>query len=74
MYSAFHALASARGARPIVRVWPCAVIVRSHRDSTEAAIILSFGSPSSPTEGLKIAVFPGRRHQTRHLDFVFFGC
>jgi len=30
----------------------------SHRDSTEAAIILSFGSPSSPTGGLKIVVFP----------------
>ena len=21
-----------------------------------------------------IAVFPGKRHQTRHLDFAFFGC
>jgi hypothetical protein len=41
----------------------------SHRDSNEAAIILSFGSPSSPTEGLKISNFPGKRHQTRHLDF-----
>jgi len=40
---------------------------------TDAAIILPFGSPSSPTEGLKIAVFPGKRHQTRHLDFAFFG-
>ena len=25
------------------------------------------GSPSSPTEGLRIVVFPGKRHQTRHL-------
>src|SRR5260370_6217040 len=41
----------------------------SYRALTEAEIILSFGSPSSPTEGLKIAVFPGKRHQTRHLDF-----
>jgi len=32
------------------------------------------GSPSSPTEGLKILVFPGKRHRTRHLDFAFFGC
>jgi hypothetical protein len=42
----------------------------SHRVLTEAAITLSFGSPSSPTEGLKITVFPGKRHQTRHLDFA----
>ena len=32
------------------------------------------GSPSSPTEGLKISNFPRKRHQTRHLDFAFFGC
>jgi hypothetical protein len=32
------------------------------------------GSPSSPTEGLKIVVFPGKRDQTRHLDFEFLGC
>lgn len=31
-------------------------------------------SPSSPTEGLKISNLPGKRHQTRHLDFAFFGC
>jgi hypothetical protein len=37
-------------------------------------VSLSVGSPSSPTERLKIAVFPGKRHQTRHLDFEFFGC
>src|SRR5260370_34185536 len=41
----------------------------SYRALTEAQIILSFGRPSSPTEGPKIAVFPGKRHQTRHLDF-----
>jgi hypothetical protein len=28
----------------------------------------------SPTEGLKINIFPCKRHQTRHLDFAFFGC
>src|SRR5262249_34131733 len=41
----------------------------SQRALTEAAIILSFGSPSSPTEGLKISIFPGKRHQIRHLGF-----
>jgi len=35
---------------------------------------LIFGSPSSPTEGLKIVISPGKRHQTRHLNFAFLGC
>jgi hypothetical protein len=40
---------------------------------------VSSGSPSSPTEGLKIAVFPGKRHQTRqrllapHCDVELLG-
>jgi hypothetical protein len=41
---------------------------------TQAAVILLFGSSSNPTEGLKIIAFHGKRHQTRHLHFRFFGC
>ena len=40
----------------------------------QAGVVRGAGSPSSPTEGLKISVFPGKRHQTRHLDFAFLGC
>ena len=44
----------------------------THQVLVEAAIILSCGSPSSPTEGLKMVVFSDKRHQTKHLGFYDF--
>jgi DinB family len=33
---------------------------------------VTHGSPSSPTEGLKISMFPGKRHTIKHLEFQPF--
>jgi hypothetical protein len=55
------------------RIWPD-YVAPSNNVSGKQSLSVCVGSPSSPTEGLKITVFPGKRHQTRHLDFAFFGC